>query len=234
MNQREDITIEGRDIRCATDENLGEFYYSVVDVIDTLGVSKDPRNYWKVLKNRLNKRQNKLVTECNQCKLKSSDGKYYLTDVASSSTLLEIIDIICHPKVEMFEDIFNKIESESLKSKINYFGGEKISTEEVNGIIKTDVYRVNDSLFVKALVVGVESSNIFISLSCDRLMIRFERKKNSVDCEIEELRWGVFSRSISLPLEVDIDRVTTHLERGLLLIELHIEDKERTRIVKVK
>src|SRR3989338_7101248 len=80
-------TIKDDAIRHHFDEKSGKWYFSVVDVIAIITKSSDPRNYWKVLKNRLKKAQNKLVTECNQLKMLASDGKYYLTDVADEKTI---------------------------------------------------------------------------------------------------------------------------------------------------
>ena len=47
-----------------------------------------PRNYWKVLKHRMLKDGNQSVTNCNQLKLQSSDGKFHLTDVADAEQIL--------------------------------------------------------------------------------------------------------------------------------------------------
>jgi len=58
------------------------------------------RNYWKVLKNRLNKEGSESVTKCNRLKLLAADGKAYLTDVADPETLLRIIQSVPSPKAE--------------------------------------------------------------------------------------------------------------------------------------
>ena len=42
------------------------------------------RNYWKVLKYRLNKEGNETVTKCNALKLRAADGKSYKTDVVDT------------------------------------------------------------------------------------------------------------------------------------------------------
>ena len=52
--------------------------------------SPNPRNYWKVLKNRLKKEGSELVTNCNQLKLQSSDGKYYMQDVLDTKGVLRL------------------------------------------------------------------------------------------------------------------------------------------------
>ena len=68
-------------VRTSWDNEKETWYFSVVDIVGILSDSKNPNNYWKVLKNRLRKEGSQLVTTCNQLKMQSSDGKYYKTDV---------------------------------------------------------------------------------------------------------------------------------------------------------
>jgi len=241
MSERNNTIIKENEIRNHFDEQSGEIYYSIVDIIDDLGLSTDPRNYWKVLKNRLNKRDFKLVTECNQLKMEASDGKYYMTDVAKTSTLLQIIQIISPEKVSQFEEFFNHMGRENLGSGVNFFGKDleekNLSTEESSdGEIKVDMYQKDGCLFVTGMCAGIEKENIFISLNCKILTLKFSRLRQNIDEEnydIQELAWGKFGRVISLPFEVDIDRVETEFNYGLLSIQLFILDKSRTKIVKV-
>ena len=44
---------EGKQIRRLWDEKSEKWFFSVVDIVGVLSGSLDPRNYWKVLKNRL-------------------------------------------------------------------------------------------------------------------------------------------------------------------------------------
>lgn len=74
-----------------------------MDVVYALTESKDPRNYWKVLKHRLLKEGNQSVTNCNQLKLQAADGKFYKTDVATPEQLLRLIQSIPSPKAEPFK-----------------------------------------------------------------------------------------------------------------------------------
>ncbi len=97
---------ENKNIRTVWNEDEEEWYFSVVDVVGVLtdqSTQDGARNYWKVLKNRLKKEGNELVTNCNQLKLQSSDGKYYNTDVASTEQLFRIIQSIPSPKAEPFK-----------------------------------------------------------------------------------------------------------------------------------
>ena len=81
-------------IRTIWNREEQKYYISVVDIVGVLSESNNPRNYWKVLKHRLKKECNESVTNCNQLKLKSSDGKYYNTDVVDIEGMLRIIESI--------------------------------------------------------------------------------------------------------------------------------------------
>lgn len=97
------ILFNQQKIRRYWDDKKELWYFSVVDVIRVLSQSINPRNYWKVLKNRLNKEGSEVVTKCNQLKMQASDGKYYLTDAADTQTMLRLIQSIPSPNAEPFK-----------------------------------------------------------------------------------------------------------------------------------
>ena len=86
--------LDNESIRTVWDKNDEKYYVSVVDIVGVLSESKDGRNYWKVLKHRLKREGNESVTNCNQLKLKASDGKYYNTDVTDIEGMFRIIESI--------------------------------------------------------------------------------------------------------------------------------------------
>lgn len=98
---------EDQPIRSAWDPEREEWYFSVVDVVGALTEQKDKRgasNYWAKLKQRLkDEGADELLTNCQQLKLKSKDGKRRLTDVADTEQLLRIIQSIPSPKAEPFK-----------------------------------------------------------------------------------------------------------------------------------
>lgn len=106
---------EGTQIRRHWDDQSEKWYFSVVDVVGVLSGSVDPRNYWKVLKNRLNAEGSEVVTKCNQLKMPSADGKNYLTDVADTETLLRIVQTIPSPKAEPFKQWLAKVGYERMQ-----------------------------------------------------------------------------------------------------------------------
>ena len=105
---------EQKQVRSLWNAEEEKWYFSVVDVVGILSESPNPNNYWKVLKNRLKKEGSQLVTDCNQLKMVSSDGKYYKTDVADTEQLFRLIQSIPSPKAEPFKLWLAKVGSERL------------------------------------------------------------------------------------------------------------------------
>lgn len=83
-----------KEVRAAWDYEKNHWLFSVIDVIAALTDSSNPRNYWKVLKYRLAKDGNELVTHCNQLKIMSTDGKRYSTDCLPQSEMLNLVESI--------------------------------------------------------------------------------------------------------------------------------------------
>lgn len=79
-------------MRAAWDDANTRWLFSVVDVIAIFTESKNPRNYWKVMKHRQTKEENELATKCNQLKMVAVDGKRNLTDCQSQADMLSLID----------------------------------------------------------------------------------------------------------------------------------------------
>ena len=101
-------------VRTSWDREKETWYFSVVDIVGILSDSKNPNNYWKVLKNRLRKEGSQLVTTCNQLKMQSSDGKYYKTDVLDTEGVLRLVQSIPSPKAEPFKLWLAKVGRERL------------------------------------------------------------------------------------------------------------------------
>lgn len=93
----------GQQIRRHWDSEQELWYFSVVDVVSVLIEQPDHRkskSYWSTLKGRLKKEGSEVVTKCDRLKMRSSDGKYYLTDVADTETLLRLVQSIPSPNAE--------------------------------------------------------------------------------------------------------------------------------------
>ena len=123
MSQEDKIQLfEDKRIRTAWDEDKEEWYFSIVDVVAVLTEQPDQRHaakYWSVLKTRLKREGNELTTNCSQLKMRSADGKRYLTDVADTERLLRIIQSIPSPKAEPFKLWLAQVGRERIEETID-------------------------------------------------------------------------------------------------------------------
>jgi len=115
MSQQNKIQLfEERKVRSLWDDELDKWFFSIVDVVEILTNSPNPRKYWSVLKTRLKKEGNEMATNCSQLKMRSVDGKNYLTDVADTEQLFRLIQSIPSPKAEPFKQWMAQVASERL------------------------------------------------------------------------------------------------------------------------
>jgi DNA-damage-inducible protein D len=109
---------ENKKVRSQYDAEKEIWYFSIVDIVGIL--TDQPtvdraRNYWKVLKSRLLKEGNESVTNCNQLKLQSGDGKFYKTDVGNVEVIFRLIQSIPSPKAEPFKQWLAKVGYERMQ-----------------------------------------------------------------------------------------------------------------------
>ena len=116
-------TFENSAIRTIWNEQEEEWYFSVVDVVGVLTEQASPRTastYWAVLKKRLTEEgAEQLLTNCKQLKMKSTDGKMRLTDVANTEQLLRIIQSIPSKKAEPFKLWLAEVGKERIEETID-------------------------------------------------------------------------------------------------------------------
>lgn len=102
MNPDNSLAVfQGKNIRRTWHNN--EWYFSVVDVIQVLTDSANPRNYWNMLKSRESEYGIELYTICVQLKLLAEDGKLRETDCANTESLFRIIQSVPSKKAEPFK-----------------------------------------------------------------------------------------------------------------------------------
>jgi hypothetical protein len=109
------IQFEGYQIRRIRDEETGEWWYAVVDVIEALTDSQKPRNYWYDLKRREVAKSGVELSEiCRQFKLEATNNRFYNTDCANQEGMLRIIQSIPSPKAEPFKRWLAEVGAERL------------------------------------------------------------------------------------------------------------------------
>lgn len=106
---------ESKRIRSEWSETDQKWYFSVIDVIEVLTDSQDPKDYWYKMKKREKLSGTELSTICRQLKLEASDGKKYATDCANTEGLLRIIQSVPSPKAEPFKMWLAKVGYERMQ-----------------------------------------------------------------------------------------------------------------------
>lgn len=104
MTKKDAIKIfEDKKIRTVWDDKTEEWYFSVIDVIEALTDTTNPRRYWSDLKIKLSKEGSQLYDSIVQLKMPAPDGKMRKTDVATTEQLFRLIQSIPSPKAEPFK-----------------------------------------------------------------------------------------------------------------------------------
>ncbi len=105
---------EQKRIRSIWDEKKESWFYSVIDVVDALTESDNPRRYWSDLKRKIAAEGGEVYEKIVQLRLKAGDGKLRLTDVADTEQLFRIIQSIPSPKAEPFKQWLAQVGRERL------------------------------------------------------------------------------------------------------------------------
>lgn len=115
MTKKDAIKIfEEKKVRTVWDDETEEWYFSVVDVVEILTESPNPRRYWSDLKSKLQKEGSQLYAHIVQLKMMSTDGKMRLTDVMTTEQMFRLIQSIPSPKAEPFKLWMAQIAKERL------------------------------------------------------------------------------------------------------------------------
>lgn len=124
--------------------------------------------------------------------------------------------------------------SEKIRDKKNNW----IEEENEEAELAVDVYQTPADIVVQTMVAGVKPEDLELSIARDIITIKGHREESRTIDEnnyfSKELYWGRFSRTISLPAEVEPEEVEATERHGLLTIKIKKVDKEKTNNVKVK
>jgi len=96
-----------------------------------------------------------------------------------------------------------------------------------------------DNIYVEALAPGIDTGRLEISVVRDTLRIAGEKRPISADIKPEafhrnERSAGKFVRNVTLPVEVNGDKVTAEYKNGLLLITLPKAEAAKPKQISVK
>ncbi|ORU94639.1 MAG: hypothetical protein A6F72_08990 [Cycloclasticus sp. symbiont of Poecilosclerida sp. N] len=106
---------QNQEVRTYWDEKNELWYFSIIDVIEILTESPRPRKYWNALKAKLINEGSQLSHDLGQLKMRATDGKMRLTDVANTKQLLRLIQSIPSKKAEPFKLWLAKVGNERIQ-----------------------------------------------------------------------------------------------------------------------
>lgn len=107
---------EQQQVRSVWDEEQQEWFFSVVDIVQILTGSNNPRRYWSDLKRKIKDEEGgiELYENIVQLKFPASDGKMYKSDATDTQGILRIIQSIPSPKAEPFKMWLAEVGAERL------------------------------------------------------------------------------------------------------------------------
>lgn len=104
--------------------------------------------------------------------------------------------------------------------------------------LTVDVFQTPDSIIIKTMTAGVDPEHLEVDIARDMVTIRGTRREEaqdeSADHFIQELYWGSFSRSITLPEEIEVEEAKAEEKHGLLTITLPKIDKNKKTKLRIK
>ncbi len=128
---------ESKQIRTEWSEAKQKWYFAIIDVVEILTGSNNPRRYWSDLKRKLNSEGfSQLYEIIVQLKMISPDGKKYTTDCADAKGLLRIIQSIPSPKAEPFKQWLAQVGSDRLDEIEN----PELATQRTRELYKAKGY----------------------------------------------------------------------------------------------
>lgn len=154
-------------------------------------------------------------------------------------------------KRSFFERLTGSVSlEEEIPPRKNYLGGNVkenskdkqnsnwIEEENEEAELSVDVYQTPTDIVIQTMIAGVRPEDLELSIARDIVTISGKREENrNIDEEnyfTKELYWGKFSRTISLPLEVEPEEVEATEKHGLVTVKIKKVDKEKKNSVKVK
>lgn len=138
--------------------------------------------------------------------------------------------------ISMKDDVEDEIQDPIRGDKKQ--GGTWIEEENDEAELAIDIYQTKGDIVVQTFVAGVRPEDLEITIGRDVITVRGKREENRTIDEdayfTKELYWGKFSRTMSLPAEVEPEEVEATEKHGLLTIKMQKVDKEKKNSVKVK
>ena len=214
---------EDRQVRSAWDAEAEKGDISIVDVIEVLTESTNPRHYWTVLKGRLAAEGNQTVTNCERLKMLAPDGKMRMTDVADVEQLFRLIQSIPSPKAEPFKLWLAEVARERLEEiddpelginrMLEYFHRQGYSQNWINQRLKSIEVRkeLTDEWEARGVKKGQEFATLTDLITVGWAGMTTRQYKQFKGLKTESLRDNM--TNLELALNTLAEATTTELSK---------------------
>ena len=130
------------------------------------------------------------------------------------------------------------VEEKKVQVKVEKDEDNWLEEESEEAELTVDVYQTASDIIIQTMVAGVKPEDLEITIARDMVTIKGKREESrTIDEEnyfTKELYWGSFSRTISLPQEVEPEEAEAVERHGLLTLKLKKVDREKRTNLKVK
>lgn len=101
-----------------------------------------------------------------------------------------------------------------------------------------DLSETEESYNLKAELPGINPDEISIEVNDNVLTLSGERKEEKVsdkeNCHVREMLYGKFSRSVSLPVPIDAEKIKAKFESGVLKVTIPKSEKVKPRKIEIE
>jgi len=129
-----------------------------------------------------------------------------------------------------------KIEEDQEKEKIeNQTNKNEQKWLKTEGELSVDIYQTETKLIIQSAIAGIKPEDLDITIEKDVMIIRGNRRNPLVSQEkkdyfTQECYWGLFSRKIIFPVEVNSNEIEASIKDGILIIQLSKILQEKRKI----
>jgi HSP20 family molecular chaperone IbpA len=141
------------------------------------------------------------------------------------------------PNTEEDEDTLLSGEDEERNVPITSDDSSSDVQPDEDGELSIDLYETPKEFILKTVIAGTDKDEIEIDITRSTITVRGSRHNYAVDDGeylTQELFWGSFSRTVTLPEEIEVDDAEAHESRGVLTITMPKIDHGKQASLKVK
>lgn len=198
---------EGKSIRVVFDDELQEWYFSVVDVVEVLTDSANPTDYLKKLRKRNIELNVYIGTNCPQVQMVTESGKHRKTLAANPEHLAYIVPFLSSPKGERFKQWVEEI--------TNFSDGSILQLPDIENVQgKILLYQPDETVRLEVLM---ENETVWLTQA--QIIDLFQSSKSNISEHITniyeqgELVYGAtvrFFRTVQKEGDRLVNRVLTY------------------------